>query len=122
MLTKRNRFKRYKIKLPTKIKYKNLPYSENLKKIIKIFLIIGILYLFLGGRTGLVRLIEFKMERNKLQNENNQMTEENKKALEEIKALNSDPKFIERIAREELGLVKKGEIVYRFITVKKKDK
>ena len=119
---RRNKFKRYRVAFPTRIKYKSLPYNENLKKIVKIALIVGILYIFLGDKGGLIRFIELKIEKNRLQNEIEQLIEENKKVREEIKALRTDKKFIERIAREELGLVKKGEIVYKFITVKEKEK
>jgi cell division protein FtsB len=119
---RRNKFKRYRVAFPTRIKYKSLPYNENLKKIVKIALIVGILYIFLGDKGGLIRFIELKIEKNRLQNEIEQLIEENKKVREEIKALRTDKKFIERIARDELGLVKKGEIVYKFITVKEKEK
>lgn len=49
------------------------------------------------------------------------MEEENRRAAAEIQALRSDLKTLERLAREELGLIKKGEVVYKFI-VKKEDK
>ena len=42
------------------------------------------------------------------------MEEENRKAAAEILALKNDSKMVERIAREELGLIKKGEVVYKF--------
>ncbi len=39
------------------------------------------------------------------------MDAENKQLTEEIQALRSDPNTIERLAREELKLVKPGEVV-----------
>lgn len=40
---------------------------------------------------------------------------ENARLREEIQALREDPRTLERIAREELGLVRPGEKVYEFI-------
>ncbi len=39
------------------------------------------------------------------------LEEENQQLKEEIKALKSDPNAIERVAREELKMVKPGEVV-----------
>jgi cell division protein FtsB/cell division protein DivIC len=42
------------------------------------------------------------------------LEEENQKLKEEVKRLQSDKRYIEEIARKELGMVKEGEIIYRF--------
>jgi cell division protein FtsB len=44
---------------------------------------------------------------------NEQMLKENNKLKQEILLLRKDPKYIERLARDELGMVKKGDIIYR---------
>ncbi len=46
-----------------------------------------------------------------IETEINRMDAENKQLTEEIQALRSDPNTIERLAREELKLVKPGEVV-----------
>jgi len=51
-----------------------------------------------------------------IEEENKRLIQENKRLEEEIKALEGDPFYIEKIAREELGMVKKGEIVYEIIS------
>lgn len=48
-----------------------------------------------------------------LKNQNRSIEEENKRLLREIKNLKENPDYIERLAREELGLVKKDEIVFQ---------
>lgn len=121
-MARKNRFKRYRVSIASKLKYENLPYKEKLKKVFKILLIIVILYVFLGRSTGLIHLVEMKVEKSKLQQELEQINEENRQTAREIETLRSDTKAIERIAREELGLVKKGEIVYKFITLRDKDR
>ncbi|MBI3798958.1 MAG: septum formation initiator family protein, partial [Deltaproteobacteria bacterium] len=42
------------------------------------------------------------------------LTRENADLHERINRLKADDEFLEKVAREELGFVGKGEIVYRF--------
>jgi len=64
--------------------------------------VLGILgYVYLGGSHGLIRILELQAKREIILRENRQLRE--------------DPAAIERVAREELGMVKDGEIVYRFV-------
>jgi cell division protein FtsB len=50
-------------------------------------------------------------ERNlELTRQTEQLRQENREILDEIKALKTDPKLIEAIARQELGMVRPGEI------------
>lgn len=74
----------------------------------------SILLLFLAyglfGKGGYLELKRIESQNQELIERIEQIREENKKILSEIKALKSDPKTIEKIAREELGLVKPGEI------------
>ena len=46
--------------------------------------------------------------------QNRALTQENERLRREIAALNGDPRAVERAAREELGLVKDGEVVFTF--------
>ena len=121
-MIRKNRFKRYRVSIASKLRYENSPYKEKLKKIFVILLIIAALYIFLGGNTGLIHLIMMKVEKGNLQKEVELIEEEHRQEAREIEALRSDPKAIERIAREELGLVKKGEVVFKFITLRDKNK
>ena len=42
------------------------------------------------------------------------MEEENRKLKEEVRRLQYEKRYIEEIARKELGMVKEGEIIYQF--------
>ncbi|OGF49041.1 MAG: hypothetical protein A2231_08475 [Candidatus Firestonebacteria bacterium RIFOXYA2_FULL_40_8] len=75
-------------------------------------------YFFLAGNAGLIHLVQSKLEKAKIEKDIVLLEEENKRATAEIQALRSDLKSVERIAREELGLIKKGEVVYKFIIKK----
>ena len=66
-----------------------------------------------GGR-GLMQIYHLKEEREKIRSVNARLREENQKLAEQIQRMKHNKKEIEKIAREELGLVKKGELVYKF--------
>ena len=66
------------------------------------------------GNRGLVRLYRMHQTKAALERENVQLTTSNAALTEEVRALRTDPGRVEAIAREELGLVKPGELVYEF--------
>ena len=84
-----------------------------------------IIFLFiLGGLTffgekGIFNLLRLRKEVARIQERNLKLEEENQKLKEEVKRLQSDKRYIEEIARKELGMVKEGEIIYRFDTPSK---
>ena len=49
-----------------------------------------------------------------MKEKNIHLERENQKLREEVKRLKSDKRYIEEIARKELGMVKEGEIIYQF--------
>jgi cell division protein FtsB len=55
-----------------------------------------------------------KAERDRFLSNNARLQEENRRLAEQIQRLKNSNEEVEKIAREELGLVKKGEIVYQF--------
>ncbi len=81
--------------------------------IVILLLVFFLAYLFLSGYLNLRKVGERLV---KIEEENKKLIQENKRLGEEIKALEGDPFYIEKIAREELGMVKKGEIVYEIIS------
>ena len=64
------------------------------------------------GKTGLARLFELRRALADQRLRNAAARLENARARAESAALRSDPRAIERVARDELSLVKPGEIVY----------
>ena len=61
-----------------------------------------------------MNVIALKKELGQIENYKQILKIENKKLEENSYFLQNDNKFIENIAREELGLVKTGEMVYFF--------
>ncbi len=66
------------------------------------------------GDMGLVNYFKMRQTHHRLQLEIQRLSEENKKIEAEVHALRSDPAKIEQLARERLGLVRPGEVVYQF--------
>jgi cell division protein FtsB len=68
----------------------------------------------LFGDKGVLRLLKTYNHRTDLQLKVEQLVTENQRLKETIEALQNDHATIERIARQELGMVRKDEIVYQF--------
>jgi cell division protein FtsB len=64
------------------------------------------------GDRGFLYLLEQQRRSEELRQDLEGLREENRRLAEEIAALRSDPRAIERIAREELGLALPGETVF----------
>jgi cell division protein FtsB/cell division protein DivIC len=77
-------------------------------------LIFGTLTFF--GEKGILHLLRLQKEVAQIKDRNIKLEEENKKLREEVKRLQRDKRYIEEIARKELGMVKEGEIIYQFDT------
>jgi cell division protein FtsL len=76
------------------------------------FLILGILTFF--GEKGILHLLRLRKEVDRIKEKNIKLEEENQKLREEVKRLQNDKRYIEEIARKELGMVKEEEIIYQF--------
>ncbi len=87
--------------------------SHRIILIVILLLVFFFAYLFFSGYLDL-RKVGQRLAI--MEEENKKLAQENKRLEEEIKALEGDPFYIEKIAREELGMVKKGEVVYEIIS------
>ncbi len=76
------------------------------------FLILG--YLTFFGEKGIFHLLRLQKELVRIQEANRKVEEENQRLREEVKRLQQDKRYIEEIARKELGMVKEGEMLYLF--------
>ncbi|MFH1784687.1 MAG: septum formation initiator family protein [bacterium] len=61
------------------------------------------------------RLLSLYRDASTLREEIASVKKENKELEQEIKRLETDYEYVEKIAREELGMVMPGEIEYRFV-------
>ena len=83
----------------------------------------GVIALLLGsawlGQDGYLAVLANKERAAALKREIGRIEADNRELRAEIRSLRSDMRMIERIAREDLGLVKKGAVVYEFVPPEK---
>jgi cell division protein FtsB len=84
------------------------------------WVIIGLALAILIGNRNFWGLIRAYRERARLQQSQKKLDTENQFIRQQIYTYEHDDAAIERIAREELGLTKEGEIEYRFKKAAKK--
>jgi cell division protein FtsB len=65
------------------------------------------------GNHGVLAMRRSQQEAREEQRQINQMREENRQLEARVKALRTDPQAIERIAREEMGLARPGEYIFK---------
>jgi cell division protein FtsB len=65
------------------------------------------------GPHGFIAMRRTQKEIDEIREQIGKVKEENKSLTEEVNALKSDPKAVERIAREEMGLARPGEIIFK---------
>jgi cell division protein FtsB len=85
----------------------------------RIFFLVLFLFLILAfftffGDKGILHLLRFQKELARIKEVNVKIEEENKKLKEEVNRLRYEKRYIEEIARKELGMIKEGEVIYQF--------
>ncbi len=84
--------------------------------------VIGPVVAWLGfGQHGFIHLYRVGKERQACEQRIKKLSAKNQALFDEIQRLRSDSKYVERVARKELGLVKENEIIYRFQDEEKPD-
>jgi cell division protein FtsB len=66
------------------------------------------------GERGVLHLWRLRGEQNRLDEQNFRLQKENEALRQRIYRIRNDNAYLEKLAREELNLVRPGEIVYRF--------
>ncbi len=79
-----------------------------------VFVVALSFFSFFVGR-GLMQIYQLREEREKIKRVNVRLQGENRKLAEQVERMHhKNREEVEKIVREELGLVKKGEMVYQF--------
>jgi cell division protein FtsL len=90
------------------------------KRRTRFFMMLSLLFIlyfllsFIFGDMGLISHYRMKKTYQKFEQELDQLSKENERLRKEAEALKTDPHYIERLARERLGLSKEGEIIYQY--------
>lgn len=100
---------------------KNKEQKEGDDKKLKIIFIASLLFFVFLALTavfredGIIKARRLNKKIEALKSEIGNLKKENERLIREVYALKNDPSYIEKIAREDLGLVKPGEIVFEFV-------
>jgi cell division protein FtsB len=78
-----------------------------------IILFVGFFIVF--GNRGLLDNMRLKEKLSDLRSENSRIEVVNGSLKREAVLLQEDPRYIETVARDELGMVKRGDIIYRHV-------
>ena len=80
-----------------------------------IFLIVfGAFYVLIGGEAGFIRIRALNKEKRGLELEIEALKQQYNQLENEKKLLADDTAYIEKFARERLGMIKEGELLFRF--------
>ncbi|MFC1876953.1 septum formation initiator family protein [Thermodesulfobacteriota bacterium] len=80
---------------------------------IVILMLFSLLVFIMFSDSGLADLFKLKSEKDRLLQENARLKRENLTMYRMIERLKNDPEYIESIARKELGMIKKGEVILK---------
>jgi cell division protein FtsB len=87
----------------------------NKRVLVTILLLVSVMIFFtFFGDKGLLQVYRLRRELKEIGRVNMELQQENDRLRAEIDNLRTNKKYVEELARRELGLVKKGEIVYQF--------
>ncbi len=78
-----------------------------------ILVLFSMLLLIAFGDNGIVDLHFLRKERDRLLEKNENLAKENLILYSEIERLKNDSKYIENIARQELGMIGKDEVILK---------
>ena len=76
-------------------------------------LLFAMLIIIIFSEKGFIDLNEMKKKRDSLLSENAKINNENLVLYRKIKRAKDDPKYIEDIARQELGMIRKDEVILK---------
>jgi len=99
------------------LKTDRAPWNNRRKKLLiagGVLLSLYFLISFIFGDMGLVKYYRMKSQCNALAEDIGKLKQDNARLRKDVYALKSDPAYLERIARDKLGLARPGEIVYYY--------
>ena len=86
--------------------------QKNMRRILG-FALFALLVHDVFGPHGFIAMRRTQKEIDQIREQIGKVNNENKSLTEQVNSLKSDPKSIERIAREEMGLARPGEMIFK---------
>ncbi len=87
--------------------------KKNILLAVAIAVLFLLLMFILFGESGLSDLNRLKAERDGLLKKNTELIQKNLSLYREIERLKNDPEYVENVARKELGVIGKDEVVIK---------
>ncbi len=69
---------------------------------------------FIFGEMGIVKYYRMKSQHDSIVREIEKLKLDNVRLVKEVRSLRTDPSYLEKVARDKLGLARKGELVYYY--------
>lgn len=98
--------------LSNRRKRKTLKFS--LKRIGIILVVMVGMYIIIGGDSGILRINSLKKEKKQLELQIKGINNKQEALKKKKERLKNDLNAIEKVAREELGMIKDNEIIFRY--------
>ena len=89
--------------------------SANLQKFLFFMVVATLLYVFVLGDAGSIKILSLKSEKARLEAEVATLNVDIKALQEEIDRLTSDPYIMEKLGREYYGYIAPGDKVYKIV-------
>ena len=77
-------------------------------------LLLALSALTIVGERGALHLLHLREQKMRLDEQNYRLQKENEALRQQILRIRHDDYYLEKLAREELNMVRPGEIIYRF--------
>ena len=78
----------------------------------------GLILLLMGvtiiGERGAIHLWRLRGEKSRIDEQNYLLQKENESLRQRVSRIRNDNHYLEKLAREELNMVRPGEVIYRF--------
>ncbi|MDH3955582.1 MAG: septum formation initiator family protein [Desulfobacteraceae bacterium] len=87
--------------------------KKNIMLVLAIMTMLLLLLFIVFGENGIMDLYKLKMEKDNLSKQNDELKKENISSYREIERLKNDPRYVEDVARKELGVIGKDEVIIR---------
>ena len=78
-----------------------------------ILCLFSLLLLIIFGESGLADLNILKKEKSRIEEESEKLNQENIAKYREIDRLKHDLDYVEKVARDELGMIREGEVIIK---------
>jgi cell division protein FtsB len=92
---------------------KLLPFARRYSRELILLLFALLVVHDIFGHHGLIAMRQSQKQAKQIRQEIQRLDDENRELQEKVKALKTDPRAIERIARDDLGLAKPGELIFK---------